>query len=417
MQHLSEGTIHSWLDGALSADEAARVEAHVKECPECEAVVAEARGFIAGASRILTALDNAPRGVIPVATPRKRIDPMVWRVAATLVVIATGTLVVFRNDGRKSELATSIADSAGQIRVTGAIKPIAPPSSSIDQTMKATGEAVPTVKTEQDFSIPAPVAKSSPNARSTAKVAEKGTIAASGGTVAQRLAAPAAPPTQGSTEPAAATAQRSTALAAPTAQGSTVPAPSSARADFSGRALSAVAQPNVQARDNKEPNQRRGVVADEPLTLRVVGNPRMLGAKVTLYEVAPGDTVTLREELTVRLESVVTTGLSVDPRSRQSVEKSSAPVQTQRTNTPVVSAADSQSAAGAAGALTRTPSVPAPVTRVEVANGVTTIVWVDAPSGNVMKLSGRMPEARLQQIKARLERDKAAAAAAAKKSP
>jgi hypothetical protein len=143
----------------------------------------------------------------------------------------------------------------------------------------------------------------------------------------------------------------------------------------------------------------------------------MLGAKVTLYEVAPGDTVTLREELTVRLESVVTTGLSVDPRSRQSVEKSSAPVQTQRTNTPVVSAADSQSAAGAAGALTRTPSVPASVTRVEVANGVTTIVWVDAPSGNVMKLSGRMPEARLQQIKARLERDKAAAAAAAKKSP
>src|ERR1700704_6527902 len=65
MQHPDEGTIHSWLDGALSADEAARVEAHVKDCPECAAAVAEARGFIAGASRILTALDNAPRGVIP----------------------------------------------------------------------------------------------------------------------------------------------------------------------------------------------------------------------------------------------------------------------------------------------------------------------------------------------------------------
>jgi hypothetical protein len=34
-----------------------------------------------------------------------------------------------------------------------------------------------------------------------------------------------------------------------------------------------------------------------------------------------------------------------------------------------------------------------------------------------MKLSGRMPETRLQQIKARLEREKAAAAAAARKSP
>jgi anti-sigma factor RsiW len=31
MQHLDEGTIHSWLDGALSAEEAARVSAHIEE--------------------------------------------------------------------------------------------------------------------------------------------------------------------------------------------------------------------------------------------------------------------------------------------------------------------------------------------------------------------------------------------------
>src|SRR5947207_8176643 len=99
MQHLDEGTIHSWLDGALSADEAARVEAHVKECAQCQAAVAEARGFIAASSRILTALDNAPRGVMPAAAPRKRIDPMVWRVAATVLVVAAGTLVVVRNGG------------------------------------------------------------------------------------------------------------------------------------------------------------------------------------------------------------------------------------------------------------------------------------------------------------------------------
>ena len=65
MQHLDEGTIHSWLDGVLSAEEAARVEAHVKDCAQCQAAVAEARGLIAASSRILTALDNAPRGVIP----------------------------------------------------------------------------------------------------------------------------------------------------------------------------------------------------------------------------------------------------------------------------------------------------------------------------------------------------------------
>src|SRR5213080_2198802 len=96
MQHLDEGTIHSWLDGALSPEEAARVEAHVKECPQCAAAVAEARGFIAASSRILTALDNAPRGVIPAAAPKRRIDPLVWRIAATLLVVAGGTLVVAR---------------------------------------------------------------------------------------------------------------------------------------------------------------------------------------------------------------------------------------------------------------------------------------------------------------------------------
>ena len=34
MEHLDEGTAHAWLDGALSAEESARVEAHVAECAE-----------------------------------------------------------------------------------------------------------------------------------------------------------------------------------------------------------------------------------------------------------------------------------------------------------------------------------------------------------------------------------------------
>jgi hypothetical protein len=405
MQHLSEGTIHSWLDGALNADEAALVDAHVKECPECAAVVAEARGFIAGASRILTALDNAPRGVIPVRAPKKRLDPMVWRVAATLVVIATGTLVVFRNDGRKAELATS-ADTASEMRVSDAIKPIAPASPSIGETMQATSEAAPPVKMEQHSSIPAPVATSVPRAGSVAKTTEK-RITADAGKAVQELAAPAAPIAQGSTASAAPNVQRSMAPAAPPA-----------RAAYSGNAVSALSQPAVQARDNKEPNRRSDVVADEQLSLRVVGTPRTLGAKVTLYEVAPGDTVTLREESNLRLENVVTvTGAAAVPLARQSVEKSAPPAQAQRADTPVVSAADSQRSVGAVGLLARAPSAPAPVTRVEFANGVTTIVWVDAASGNVMKLSGLIREARLQQIKARIERERAAAAAAARKNP
>src|SRR6476646_1925801 len=68
IMHLDEGTIHAWLDGALDAEEAARVERHSAECATCAAAVAEARGLVAAASRILTALDGVPAGIVPKAT-------------------------------------------------------------------------------------------------------------------------------------------------------------------------------------------------------------------------------------------------------------------------------------------------------------------------------------------------------------
>jgi len=65
MEHIDEGTIHAWLDGALPASEGARVEAHAATCATCSAAIAEARGLIAASSRILAALDDVPSGVIP----------------------------------------------------------------------------------------------------------------------------------------------------------------------------------------------------------------------------------------------------------------------------------------------------------------------------------------------------------------
>ena len=59
-EHPDEGLIHAWLDDALGATEAERIAAHVRTCAECQARVAEARGLIAGASRIVAALDDAP---------------------------------------------------------------------------------------------------------------------------------------------------------------------------------------------------------------------------------------------------------------------------------------------------------------------------------------------------------------------
>lgn len=111
--HLDEGTIHAWLDGALAADEGARVEAHVAGCMSCAALVAEARGLIAASSRILSALDEVPSGVLPVgipvsaaATPAETTQRRPWAfrryaAAAAVAVVAVGTAVIYEGGGRR----------------------------------------------------------------------------------------------------------------------------------------------------------------------------------------------------------------------------------------------------------------------------------------------------------------------------
>lgn len=65
--HVDEGTIHAWLDGAFDESQATTVSTHVDACAKCRAAVAEARGFIAGASRVVRTLDAVPSGVVPQA--------------------------------------------------------------------------------------------------------------------------------------------------------------------------------------------------------------------------------------------------------------------------------------------------------------------------------------------------------------
>jgi hypothetical protein len=107
--HVDEGTIHAWLDGALDAAESARVERHVAACAACASRVAEARGLVAAASRILTRLDDVPAGVAPagaaegarpvVAPSPARSDARVvrerrrWKPAAWLSTAAAAAIV------------------------------------------------------------------------------------------------------------------------------------------------------------------------------------------------------------------------------------------------------------------------------------------------------------------------------------
>lgn len=108
MQHLDEGTIHAWLDGALGPNEARAAEAHVQTCSACAQSVAEARGLVAASSRILAALDDVPtvqesaREPLHISAARRR-SGWWWRragipyAAAATVLLAVGTTLVLRN--------------------------------------------------------------------------------------------------------------------------------------------------------------------------------------------------------------------------------------------------------------------------------------------------------------------------------
>ena len=106
-EHPDEGTIHAWLDGALGDVESARLVAHITGCAACTRTVAEARGLIAGASRVVRALDDesagtavptwgdAARAALPAESSTwraLRVTPARAAIAATLLVVAGLTL-------------------------------------------------------------------------------------------------------------------------------------------------------------------------------------------------------------------------------------------------------------------------------------------------------------------------------------
>ena len=392
MQHLDEGTIHSWLDGALAPDEAAQVESHVAECPECAAAVAEARGFIAASSRILTALDNAPRGVIPVAAPKRRVDPIVWRVAATLLVVAAGTLAVFRNGGR--EAASSSVSTDTSATTISAVAPVVP---GPDETAKTTAQTAPPITRSENLPRNTAIAGTQPTAEPTEKGMERRRASDAVGATKRTLAA--VPPSVSDLGKARAAAPQPNMPVRENAVAGQVGGVAAAGqiSPSSGYVNAEPAPPRILIRGSSSLLTARDSATVTPL--KIVGTRRQIGARVTLYEVAPNDTVTLTELMTTQLSAVVT-GMPTEPQEGRAAKSSAAaPPQQQR-----------------ADAVVANPR-PAPVTAIETANGVTTITWTDVATGGVLKLSGRVPAAQLQVIKLRIEQDRAAAAAAARKNP
>jgi hypothetical protein len=393
MQHLDEGTIHSWLDGALSAEEAARVSAHVEECPQCAAAVAEARGFIAASSRILTALDNVPKGVVPVGERAKPRNWAAWRAAAAVLVVALGSFAVLRERTGSQRSVAEVAPISTRNTASDVVTDSVSPATA--EAKSAPAEA-PTAKV---FTKPAaPVRAANPLAI--------GKIDNQGMREQERASAPEVifqpPPVVADVRPQARADNATTQnFGAATMKVAAEP--------LSGRVAGAAS--SVGASGAAMSDALAG-----PTSIRAVGTPRVIGEKRTLYEVAPGDTVLLAEALKLELNSVVVTGLGAT-RTAQSTDTSAGRQIRLRgaTSRPVAPDSQRSNAAPSPAAAAPPASPTASLQSVQTLNGVTTLTWTDPASGNTMRLSGKHSAAELTEIRRRIEQLRAAEAA--KKKP
>lgn len=133
--HLDEGVVHAWLDGELAAADAGAVESHAAACGMCAARVAEARGLVAGAQRVLRALDGQA-SVVPVAvrTSRRWTTRRVSLAAAAVLMFAAGSLVI-RDQGARGVTTREAAEHAvaGPVVASPSLEaapPMAPPLSA-----------------------------------------------------------------------------------------------------------------------------------------------------------------------------------------------------------------------------------------------------------------------------------------------
>ncbi len=264
MNHLDEGTIHAWLDGALDATRARDAEAHVAQCAACSAAVAEARGLIAGSSRILNALDDVPSGVTPKRAPVAPARPAkrMWRAAPWVTGIAAlflGAVILRTPEMRRdaTERASPLANQALLVD-TSPVAAAEDQSTAAPQTQLAkvpVPEATTAARRADGRSNPEPQRQVAPPARRVAEGAGSGR-AAVGGQVAGVTASSV--PTADATAPATPAQLRSATV--PRASSPGVAVVTGMRDE---RALDKVA--DVRAAAPPTVLQRRdGVVAPDP---------------------------------------------------------------------------------------------------------------------------------------------------------
>ena len=92
MSHVDEGTLHAYLDGELPSSERAAVDAHLADCAQCRAMLAEEQALLERASALLGSARPAERPIPPFEELRRVPKRSRWAVrmpyawAATIVV-------------------------------------------------------------------------------------------------------------------------------------------------------------------------------------------------------------------------------------------------------------------------------------------------------------------------------------------
>ena len=146
-EHPDEGSIHAWLDGALDADESAKMETHVDSCASCASRVAEARGLIAGASRVVHHLDDAPAPLLrPAGTPTVSATGSAWRMLrvtparasiAAVLLVALGITFTYEKSGVDSSREMSA------LKHVETVVPTAATSAPMDERTSSVPAAAP----------------------------------------------------------------------------------------------------------------------------------------------------------------------------------------------------------------------------------------------------------------------------------
>lgn len=363
MEHIDEGTIHAWLDDALASDESARVEQHVRECAECAAAVAEARGLIAASTRILSALDDVPGGVVPrrvedegapvaAGAPAKAVDVSgqqakgagaaparrrrAWwqrpqfAAAAGIAFVAVALSVVWQRSPQRT-VADFARESASEPAAAPAIAPSAAPA-----TDAPTGAAPPAASQV----VPNASPESAPNAVA-------GAAAATGAApAAERESKELARPLADVSAEAPARSQSEGARAKRAAANEPL-------ADASSRARSAA---DLASSNAPSPSAARAAAPAAPSIASQKAAPPALPAPAAVAQQAPTDSVAARRKLALNADNIT--------RAEQARVRGERDVQVQAVVTTGASAAtearrDFTSAAGIVGCYRLQRRVPA----------------------------------------------------------